>query len=211
MLFSDPLGTPAETVVATWRDYPEWHHGRTRYGVWIAPVEDDALLAYLQAARAALADLLHPVTERQPHLTVFVCGFHGAGERNDDFPEHRLERQIDLLAGEGGESCILPLLAPDSFASAAFVPVGDPQGHLDRWRRLLQQGSAEIRQSSYVPHITLGLYRQRVPAGELRRRLAALPVPRMSLHVDELRYVTYRANEHQGALTELHRVLLRGA
>lgn len=208
MLFSDPLNGPAETVVATLRDYPEWHRGRTHYGVWIIPVVDPWLLAYIDEARAALGDLLHPVGHRQPHLTVFVCGFHGAGCRDDDFPEERLHVQRALLAREGGPPCLLPLLPADSFASAAFVPVDDRQGHLGRWRSLLRQAGAEIRSSAYVPHITLGLYRQQVSAAELRRRLAALPAPCMSLQVDELRYVTYQAREHQGRLSDVLRVVL---
>lgn len=208
MLFSDPLGEPRETVVTTWRDYPEWHRGRARYGVWIVPVTDPALLDYVRQARKSLADVLHPTLHRQPHLTVFVCGFHGAGPRDDDFPEQRLAQQLALLTRDAGLPCTLPLSRPDSFATAAFIPVGDPQCRLRQWRGLLQQASAEIRQSDYVPHITLGLYRQCVPADELRERLVAMPSPGVSLRVEELRYVTYDAREQLGRLTDVHRLWL---
>ena len=35
MLFSDPANSPAETLVTELRDYPQWHRGRQRYGVWV--------------------------------------------------------------------------------------------------------------------------------------------------------------------------------
>src|SRR5579859_6101293 len=96
MLFSDPVAGPAETMVADLRDYPEWRRGRMRYGVWIVPVRDAALLAYIDAARRELAGLIHPSPRRQPHLTLFVCGFPGEGLDDDDFPPQRLARQVAL-------------------------------------------------------------------------------------------------------------------
>ena len=45
MLFSDPINSPPRSVVTELRDYPEWHQGRNRYGVWILPVQCPDLLA----------------------------------------------------------------------------------------------------------------------------------------------------------------------
>jgi hypothetical protein len=58
MLFSNLQASPTETLVAELRDYPEWHRGRERYGVWIAPVEQPALLAYIEEARHRLGSLI---------------------------------------------------------------------------------------------------------------------------------------------------------
>lgn len=208
MLFSDPIAAPAQTQAADLRDYPEWHRGRQRYGVWIVPVDDPALLAYMADARAQLADLLHPSPRRQAHVTVYVCGFDGAGERDDDFAPQALERQVASLRAQAGAPCAFPLARPDSFASAAFIPVGDPMHRLAGWRHLLGERHREIRQSTYVPHITLGLYRRCVPAELIRRRLAAMAPPAFSLRAAELHYVTYRAQEHFGPLSCVRRVAL---
>lgn len=209
MLFSDPLASPAETLVAELRDYPEWHRGRERYGVWIAPVEQPALLAYIDEARRRLGDLLHPSPQRQPHLTVFVCGFHQpCAVHDDDFPPDRLQRQITLLESAIGAPCTLPLAAPDSFASAAFIPVGDPEGRLAQWRVLLGHASREVRQAAYVPHLTLGLYRRRLGADALRQRLAAIEAPSVALSIRQLHYVTYDARSQFGPLHVQHRSVL---
>ncbi|MET3651380.1 2'-5' RNA ligase family protein [Dyella japonica] len=211
MLFSDPIAGPAETLVADLRDYPEWHRGRHRYGVWVAPIDDPVLLDYIGVVRSQLADLIHPSPRRQPHLTIFVCGFHGAGEWDDDFPLHRLDRQMALLQARAEAACALPLARLDSFASAAFIPVGDPMGRLARWRQALGEGSREIRQAPYVAHITLGLYRQCVPAQVIRQRLGEVAPPPSALNVTELQYVTYDARDQFGSLDCLRRVALEPA
>lgn len=208
MLFSDPLAGPADTLVADLRDYPEWHRGRGRYGVWVIPVRDAALLGYIEAARAQLGDLIHPSPRRQPHLTLFVCGFPGEGPLDDDFPARRLQQQLASLEACAGIACRLPLARVDSFASAAFVPVGDPMARLAGWRRVLGKSGHEIRQAPYVPHLTLGLYRQRVPAATVRQRLAAIDAPPPSMAVDELQYVTFDARDQLGPLHVVHRVML---
>jgi len=201
MLFSDPETGPAETLVAELRDYPEWHRGRKRYGVWVLPVVQPALLDYLARMRHALADLLHPSALRQPHVTVFVCGFHQARRRaDDDFSSGLLRKQWALLCREAPRRVTLPLAKPDSFAGAAFIPVHDGEGQIARWRERLGSISEEVRQAAYVPHITLGLYRHRVDAPTIRQRLAALEAPPVALSATELHYVTYAARDSLGPL-----------
>lgn len=209
MLFSDPDMGPAETLVAELRDYPEWHRGRERYGVWILAVVQPELLDYVAFAREALADLLHPSPHRQPHLTVFVCGFHQGRKRaDDDFSPGLLRRQLAQLRGHAGVTTTLPLAKPDSFASAAFIPVDDKDGRIAHWRSLLGSVSDEVRQSAYVPHITLGLYRRKVDAQTVRQRLAALAAPTVGLEASELHYVTYAARDQLGPLRVHRRWLL---
>jgi hypothetical protein len=191
--------------VAELRDYPEWHRGRERYGVWILPIVQPALLDYVAQARDALADLLHASPQRQPHVTVFVCGFHQPFKHvDDDFSPSLLRRQQARLRRHAGGPARLPLSRPDSFASAAFVPVDDGEGRLAHWRGLLGSISDEVRQSVYVPHITLGLYRRQVDAPTIRRRLAALDAPPVALQANELHYVTYAASDQLGPL-RVHR------
>lgn len=209
MLFSDPENGPAETFMAELRDYPEWHRGRKRYGVWVLPITQIDVLDYVASVRDALADLLHPCPLRQPHVTVFVCGFHRPRGRNhDDFPTALLRRQRALLRREAQRPAVLPLAKPDSFAGAAFIPVDDIDGRIARWRGLLGSVASEIRQADYVPHITLGLYRQRVDASTIRQRMAALAAPPAALAATGLHYVTYNASDQRGPLRTVHRLPL---
>ncbi|WP_266182838.1 2'-5' RNA ligase family protein [Dyella humicola] len=209
MLFSDATNGPSETLVADLRDYPEWHRGRLRFGLWLAPVMDEALHGYAEAVRQRLSDLLHPMPQRQLHLTLFVCGFEQpTSVADDDFTPAQLSRQIERLNRVRGEPCVLPLGPVDSFASAAFIPVGDPEGRLSRWRDALGCAGREIRQAAYVPHITLGLYRRKLTAKHVRARLGELDSPPTSLRVTELHYATYSAQAHFGPLESHHRIAL---
>ncbi|WP_158544973.1 hypothetical protein [Dyella monticola] len=103
---------------------------------------------------------------------------------------------------------MLPLAAPDSFASAAFIPVGDPQHRLASWREVLGSDAREVRQAAYIPHITLGLYRQKVTADILRHRLSEIEPPSMPLRVERLHYATYDARLQSGPLESRCRLTL---
>lgn len=194
-------GSFAHSLPAEIRDYPEWRRGRIRYGIWIVPAGTPSLDDYLRDIRERLDDMLHPAGRREPHVTLFVCGFEQPRiSHDDDFTPEQLGRQEARLASARGPACSLPLLPPDSFASAAYLPVGDPGSRLRIWRDRLAREAPEIRQAPYVPHVTIGLYRRRVPAGEIRERLAALPPPPPVLPVRELCYATYDGRDQHGPL-----------
>jgi 2'-5' RNA ligase len=208
-LISDLQHGPSETIVAELRDYPEWQRGRQRYAVWIIPVDDPVLLDYIDVARQRLADLLHPALQRQPHLTLFVCGFEQPTRiEDDDFLPAQLHAQIESLQGLRSRTCELPLGAPDSFASAAYIAVNDPAGQLSQWRNALGLAANEVRQAPYVPHITLGLYKRKATAAEIRRRLRELDPPPTPLRINQLHYVTYEASQQFGPLETEHIVSL---
>lgn len=211
MSFSASGFSFSETVVAQLRDYPEWHKGRGRYAIWMVPVDCPRVLGYITEVTEQLADLLHP-TRRQPHLTVFVCGFEQPGRVNDDdFTPGQLQRQLEALRGLWRSAGSLRVGRPDSFASAAYLSVADPVGHLDNWRGALAGGAAEIRFGPYVPHITLGLYRQQVSARALRERLARVSAPpELNMSVDRLEYASYSSMDMFGPLTCQKVVPLQG-
>lgn len=196
-----------ETLVAEPRDYPEWRRGRSRYGVWMLPVDNPAVLARIELLKRELADLLHP-SRRQPHITLFVCGFAQPHRRyDDDFTPAQLARQVAGLQALEVQPCTLRIGAVDSFASAAFLTVTDPAGQLDRWRRVLATECAEVRQAPYVPHLTLGLYRRRVHLDELRERLDNLPqCAALAVPVTCLEYATYEACDLFGPLSCQRRI-----
>lgn len=202
MLCSAPGFPFSETVVAELRDYPEWHKGRGRYAIWMLPIDCPQVLDYMAEVRAQLADLLHP-TRRQPHITVFVCGFEQpSGVHDDDFTAAQLQQQVAALETLRYSACTLQVDRPDSFSSAAYLSITDQGGHLDAWRTALATSGAEIRFGPYVPHLTLGLYRQAIDVETLRERLDKIAVPQaLHLPVDRLEYVTYGSADMFGPLT----------
>lgn len=191
----------SETVVAQPRDYPEWHKGRDRYAIWMLPIDCPQVLGYMAEVTEQLADLLHP-TRRQPHLTVFVCGFEQPGRvHDDDFTAAQLQQQIEAVRGLQQSSCTLQIGRPDSFSSAAYLSVTDPDGYLDTWRGALAGGCTEIRFGPYVPHITLGLYRQQISARVLQQRLDRVPdPPKLHMPVERLEYASYSSADMFGPL-----------
>ena len=202
MLLSSSQRSFNETLVTELRDHPQWHRGRHRYGVWVLPIECPQLLAYIDLVTRQLGDLIHP-SRRQPHITLFVCGFEQPSRYyDDDFTTDQLERQIAGLEAMEVTPCSLQIGAVDSFASAALLTVTDPMGQLDRWRRVLARSCTEIRFTAYVPHLTLGLYRRRIGVDELRQRLAALSqVDALTLPVSCLEYATYSSIDQFGPLS----------
>ena len=79
------------------RDYPEWHQGRTHYGVWLIDADVGAVRERITQAQAHLAPLLvHH--QRQPHITLFVCGFMAdVVAHGDDFTPDMLAAQQAAL------------------------------------------------------------------------------------------------------------------
>ncbi|WP_068829275.1 2'-5' RNA ligase family protein [Pseudomonas sp. BMS12] len=198
------------SLVSAQRDYPEWHRGRPRYALWAIEVASPAILARLHSARELLGDWLHPAGQRQAHITLFVCGFPcQAAGHDDDIPLALLEAQRIALQRLHAERFELHIGGLDSFASAPFLRVEDPQGRLPALRQALAAVHPEIRQAAYLPHLTLGLYRRRISPEQWHARSAALrDCPALSLPVTALQLASYRAAELQGALRYDSRVAL---
>lgn len=209
MRLLDPRHAPDATLPCELRDHPEWRRGRERYWLWSIPVECPRVLARLDAARALLGDWLHPPGLRQAHITLFVCGFPCAEPgHDDDIATTRLDAQRDSLEALRMAPFELSIGGLDSFASAAFLTVGE-DARLDHLRQALGRLAAEVRQAPYVPHLTVGLYRMAASTAEWRRRAAALGgCPPLALPVRELQLVSYAAAEPQGPLRIEARVAL---
>lgn len=194
------------------RDHPEWHRGRRLYAVWLLEVDAPAVLARWQRARAHLADWLHSDYRRQAHVTLGVAGFRvRQANLADDLCPARLARLRQALRESPPEAFELRIGAADSFASAPFLRVWAPPGRLEALRERLCPEDDQWRDTPYQPHLTLGLYRQRVAAEELRQRLSTFaenePLPLRCTH---LSLCVYRARDQQGRLRTLERFALAG-
>ena len=93
------LQASTQLIATELRDYPEWHHGRSDYGLWYIEIDQPELIRYLDQVRTPFSNLLIPSNQRQYHITLFVCGFLTADVKkyDDDFQIAQLNRQIDLV------------------------------------------------------------------------------------------------------------------
>ena len=212
MLLSDPRHSPRQLQSCDLHVPSQWLRGRERYLLWSIPVECPAVLARLQAARRLLGDWLHPAGPRQAHISLFVCGFACTrAQHADDIEPLLLAAQREALESLRLAPFELRIGALDSFASAAFLAV-DGAGPLVRLRRTLTSLATEIREAPYVPHLTVGLYRQRISATAWRRRAQPLrDCTPLRLPVRELQLLSYAAAEPQGELRIEARIALSGS
>jgi 2'-5' RNA ligase len=129
-------------------------------------------------------------------------------QHDDDIALEQLEAQRRAIEALRTGPFELRIGGLDSFASAAFLSVQD-DGQLDPLRQALTQCAPEVRQAEYVPHLTVGLYRQAVSASNWRACAAALRnCPALRLPVREVQLLSYAAAELQGALRCEARVAL---
>jgi 2'-5' RNA ligase len=201
-----------ETIPSPVHDYPDWHHGRQDYSVWLIELGGREAFQKIAAAREHLSPFLITHYRRQPHITIFVCGFLADAPRYDD---DYTAGQFDLHAHLLNETAVKPFTVEigglNSFASAPFLEVSDADGGLDRVRALLLSTGKEIGRIAYTPHITVGLYSKAFPSSMVSERISSFPKDPCRLTVDRITFATYQAREMAGALTYRYAVVLQPA
>ena len=202
MLASVPTTIPAEN-----RDFPEWHHGRETYTVWILPLESKAVRGKFEAAREHLNGYLLEPYQRQAHITLFVCGFLvDAPHYEDDFTQAQLQSQIQAFEDADIQLFEIEIGGLNSFASAPFLEVHDPQGGITRLREILANGAREFRTAPYRPHLTVGLYAGAFESQEVTGKMAMFPSNPIHWEVEQITFASYRAQEIAGRLAYRHEI-----
>lgn len=203
------LQTPL-TVPTTRREYPEWHRGRARFCVWGLLPESRALDASVQALRARLADYLLLPYPRQPHITLQACGFWpSASAAEDDYPDAQLMQHRRALEALALPRFTLTVGALNSFSSALYLEVDDSQQYLAAIRACLPGFFETIRAVPFVPHVTLGVYRQAWDCRQLAAVLEALPQPPLTLEISAIQLLSYDARDIGSALQVEAEIALR--
>jgi len=199
------LAQARTTIAAENRDFPEWHYGRESYAVWVLRSENEAIQKKFKAAREHLADFLLEPYRRQPHITLFVCGFLvDEIKYNDDCTPAQLGAQIQALE----QMCIQPFEIEigglNSFASAPYLEVHDLEGGIVRLRSILSGGAREFRTAPYTPHRTVGLDADAYPSRSVLVKLASVSTIPIKWKVKQITLATYRASEFAGQLSYKH-------
>ena len=204
------LQASSQLIATDIRDYPEWHRGRSDYGVWYIEICQPELIHYLNKIRAQFSDLLIQSNQRQYHITLFVCGFLTSHHPNfdDDFEIKTLNHQIELLQQLQLEPFELEITQIDSFSSALFLHIHDQKNILSKIRKQLAQSSTEIAAVDYCPHITLGLYSDTWASDLVLQRIQKLPRKNMKIQVNQLTFGYYKAQILQGLLYPYHQIQL---
>ena len=190
------------------RDYSEWHHGRSIYALWYILVERDQypeLIAKLDQLQTSFSDLLLPNSQRQYHITLYICGFLTEQKPvyNDDFCIDWFEQQRRKLLKQTPFQLNISKL--NSFSSALFADIRDEKNHLIDLRRNLQLDEhQEITALQYHPHITLGLYRDAYSSHVILERMRQCPEINLKITIDQLHFGYYDAQQLQGPLHSLY-------
>jgi 2'-5' RNA ligase len=191
------------TIPSQMRDFPEWRHGRKSYAVWVLRCdENQALQEKFNNAREHLNDYLLGSYHRQPHITLFVCGFLVEKHQyNDDFTQRELDSQIQTLEKADIEPFEIEINGLNSFASAPFLEVHDPDKGIPRLRKILSGSAREFRPAAYRPHLTVGLYADAFPSEKILERIAAFANNPIRCVVEKVTLATYQAKEITGELS----------
>ncbi|WP_336942673.1 2'-5' RNA ligase family protein [Acinetobacter modestus] len=196
------LQADTQLIATEIRDYPEWHKGRSDYGLWYIEIDQPELIQYLDEIQTQFSDLLLPTQQRQYHITLFVCGFlqPSAHQYDDDFQIQQLQHQIKSLEALQLTTFELEIRQIDSFSSALFLQIKDQQGVLTQIRQQFAQVSEEIAALEYCPHITLGLYREAWSSDRVLQQIQQLLLKTMKIQVKKLTFGYYKAQILQGFL-----------
>lgn len=200
---------PSSVVIPTQNhDYPDWHRGRTHYGLWYISIEDPKINQYLQQLRQQFSDILFEPNQRQFHITLAVCGFLTSQPKwDDDFDNVLLEQQIIKLRDADMSAFQLHVGKMNSFDSALFIEV-KMNDSLQQIREVLKHIHPEVAPLSYYPHITLGLYREAICSDKVCKRIAQQQITEHLLDVNQLDFGHYHAQTLQGPLYTHHRIRL---
>lgn len=202
MLCEAEIAAGGLTIRNVRRDFPEWHRGRPRYALWtldmdVAPVRERVL-----AAQHHLADLLLDGYQRQPHITLSLCGFPSDAPRHaDDFGAEALRAQLSALRQERPRPFEIEIGALASFTSVPYLSVYDEGGHIAALRGCLACGDINVPDGAYTPHVTVGLYADAWPLPAVQARLDSFVCNEpLRLRVASVSLMAYAATEIGGPL-----------
>lgn len=184
------------------RDFVEWHLGRKPYVFWALDVDTPTVVERVACyVRLLGASLLYGY-ERQPHVTLEVCGFPAPRpSRDDEFDGALLRAQLAALRRARPRPFSITVAGPDSFLSAPYIAVLDGAGGIAALRSCLAINGQHRLLGDYVPHVTIGLYAHAELFAAIRQRLMACRCgDDLSLPVERLSLMSYAPADIGGAL-----------
>ncbi len=198
-----------KTIASPRGDFLSWHRGRKEFALWMIRLEHDAVFRKVEAARNHLSGLLLTPYERQPHITLFVCGFLADERRfDDDYAGHQLDDHFRLIADSKIAPFSIEIGGISSFASAPFLQVYDLEGGIERIRALLSTTATEIERDRFTPHVTVGVYAGEFESEIVLERIKTFVDEPVKFSVDRITFAAYDSSDIRGPLGYKHHVVL---
>lgn len=202
MLYQHPSTWPTQV-----QDYSPWHLGRSSYALWLLDFSlEPQINTLVNNAQNYLKPFLLADYQRQPHLSIKICGFLTSTPRyNDDCSYFHIRQHIANLQNTQPKAFPLIIDTLTSFASAPFLSVQDPTNTLSKLRDLFPTQHNEFREAAYQAHITLGLYNQSIASDWMLDYLQAFQFAPVHLYCYQITLATYQAQKLAGPLTPIYR------
>jgi hypothetical protein len=198
-----------ETIPSLVKDHVDWHRGRREYAVWLIELGSGEIRDKVEAAREHLSEFLLKPYLRQPHVTLFACGFlTGAPCHADDYCTGQFHAHLQKLQGSKVGQFSIRIGKLNSFASAPFFEVEDPEGGIDQVRAILSALGPEIGRDSYTPHLTVGLYSRVFNSASVGRKIASFSSTPSVVTIERVSFASYEARDIAGPLTYRSEVAL---
>ena len=187
------------------RDFVEWHRGRAPYVFWGLLLDGPALDGQLARVASWLDGFLLDGYVREPHVTLDVCGFPADRSADDEsFTPALIDAQVMRLAAAAPAPFSIRIGGLDSFTSAPFLKVFDVDRGIAGLRQCLAENGRHRLFGDYVPHVTVGLYRDAWPLPAVAERIAACPTgDELAMTVRQADLLGYAPSVIGGALTRL--------
>lgn len=206
----DSFCAGAATNPITAAQVAQWAGGRGHYAVWLAPITSPDVARRMATLQPGLRPWLRQDYLRYPHITLAGCGFPGdpAGE-DDEFTADRLDEQLAALASRPVAPFSVCVEGANSFAATPFLEVADPSGGLMALHLLLDAWHP-TGPRTYLPHVTLGHYADRIETAQVAEALLPLrALPRIEIEVARVTLATYETSAICGQLSEVCSVDLK--
>lgn len=187
------------------RDFPEWHMGRTHYALWALQVDTQAVRQRMRAAQQHLANRLLQGYERQPHITLGLCGFLSeAPQHTDDFGAQALRLQLAALRQTNLTPFDIYIGGLASFSSAPYLTVQAAPASMESLRQCVAGAAMNPPAAHYTPHLTVGLYAGVWPLADLQEQFKDFAQSSaLQLLITRLALLSYAAQEIGGSLQTL--------
>ena len=202
---NEPFVATNKTIAWENRDFKKWHQGVEEYGFWAVMVNDSEWLAQVSVAQQYVGQYVHAGYVRQAHVSVYAGGLLC----ESDYSKQVIEQQKRALLELEFVPFDLSLAHLDSFTSAPYLAIVDATNSLADIKKALQNIRSEDYLENYCPHITLGLYDQRLSTQELSQYYSAYDCGRVSpLRVEKISFCSYQTSNIQGRITVLDTIQL---
>jgi 2'-5' RNA ligase len=187
------------------RDFTEWHRSRKRYALWALNLHGADIDQRMRDAQAHLADYLLDGYQRQPHITLSLCGFPSASPAlPDDFGAETLLAQLSALRQLRPAPFDIAIGDLDSFSSVPYLQVQADKHPLMALRQCLASPAAQTPQAPYTAHVTVGLYGGVWPMAALRAQFKSFGLrSALARQITGISLVSYTAADIGGPLQTL--------